>query len=192
LFFSAQSSGQKNAEWKVVSKEGKVSILQKDSIKTKKQFKVEFHLEGNVDTIKRLITDPHSYKEWISNIDEITTIEKQNDSTIYYLIQLSIWPIFTRQGIIKNVLSGQSHSSEYNYTIELDTNYHYQLEYDEARYVKLRWDLKQGTKANTDVTFHYLGYTRDYPDWVFEIIDNILIYSLEEMIENLTDFVENQ
>lgn len=183
---------QKDRPWILVSESDGIRVYQHDSIRTVKEFKASFDLACCIDSVEKHIIDPTSYKLWISSMDEIKLLEQETDTTDFYHMQVSVWPVFTKEGIVKTTLHKANNNKNSIYTLELDTTYTYAFTNEVVKYLYIKWDLHAISQDSTHVNMYYICNIKNYSDWVYDIIDKLYIYTLEDIIADLTSFVTKQ
>src|SRR6056297_1016568 len=77
-----------------------------------KAFKVEFHIENDIETVERLLLSPAFYKKTINNVIALKEIKKINDTIRYYWIVIGVKNIFKRSGILKVILEHSKKQGE--------------------------------------------------------------------------------
>jgi hypothetical protein len=82
-----RQSGIAADEWQLIRNDKRHSIMQyvkRDLGKTLRSFKIEYEVDGTLDTISRVSFDFPNYKRWYYQIKEAKVLKKVSDREFYY------------------------------------------------------------------------------------------------------------
>jgi len=184
------AKAQNNNAWVKVSDKNGIAFYQKDTINIVKEFKAEFTVNATYQQVENILLNVDNYKEWVSSLKEINQIKKVNDSLYYHHLIIKVYPFIHRECITNFTIKEEYDGASYN--LKIDTiAYQHTLQAKRIKYFRAHWKLQKITEKKIKVEFQFNGIADNYYDFVYPLIDRLMLISLQNITGDFIESVNN-
>jgi len=152
-----------------------------------KAFKVEFHIENDIETVERLLLSPAFYKKTINNVIALKEIKKINDTIRYYWIVIGVKNIFKRSGILKVILEHSKKQGEIFIHMEIINEEIQNKQYKPLGNNKIKWILTSKDDERTAAELVFTRRAKNFSNFILKTLDFILVNKLIVIAKNVRE-----